>query len=332
MPRYIVLSKFDEASLKSLRDNPDLNDLRIQVERLGGKVVEQHYLLGKYDVMSVVDLHESEAAQLLRLSERTTRTILPAINQDLFVRLLGRSAENTGPHRWQASGWARVVRRSFRGYIYTRPLKQACSSFDVRGTENLRDVRGPAIYIANHSSHLDSQAIFGASPRRVRGKVSFAAAADRFYVKGRKEVKKQGWWFSLMWNTFPMKRGGGRASLAHAEWLIDKGMSIAIFPEGGRSSHEKMARFRVGPALLAIAKDVPVVPMYLDGLRNIRPKGTTEINPGPVRVTIGTPLRFAPDTDPQTATKQLEASVRALQAATHPPRRPTPAPAVSALV
>ena len=115
MPRYIVLSKFDEASLKSLRDHPDLNDLRRQVEGLGGKVVEQHYLLGKYDVMSVVDLHEGEAAQLLRLSERTTRTIVPAINQDLFVRLLGRSAENTGPHRWQVAPWARVIRRCFRG-------------------------------------------------------------------------------------------------------------------------------------------------------------------------------------------------------------------------
>ena len=314
MPRYIVLSKFDEASLKSLRDHPDLNDLRSQVEELGGKVVEQHYLLGRYDVMSVVDLHEGEAAQLLHLSERTTRTILPAINQDLFVRLLGRSAENTGPHRWQATPWARVVRRCFRGHIYTRPLKRACSSFDVQGRENLADLRGPAIYIANHSSHLDSSALFGALPRRVRGKVAFAAAADRFYIKGRKEMKKQGWWFSLMWNMFPMKRGGGRASLGHAEWLIDKGMSIVIFPEGGRSSHEKMARFRVGPALLAITKDVPVVPLYLDGLRNIRPKGTNVITPGPVAVRIGVPVRFPAGTDPHVATKQLEDSVKALQA------------------
>jgi 1-acyl-sn-glycerol-3-phosphate acyltransferase len=102
--------------------------------------------------------------------------------------------------------------------------------------------------------------------------------------------------------------------LGHAEWLIEKGMSVVIFPEGGRSSHEKMARFRVGPALLAITKDVPVVPLYLDGLRNIRPKGTNVITPGPVAVRIGVPVRFPAGTDPHEATKQLEASVKALQA------------------
>ena len=331
MPRYIVLSKFDEVALKSLRDNPDLIDLRDQVEELGGKVVDQHYLLGKYDVLSVVDIHEAESAQLLRLGPRASRTVLPAIDQDLFVRLLGRSAENTGPHCWQVRGWARVVRRCFRGHIYTRPLKRACSSFDVQGTENLRDLRGPAIYVANHSSHLDAPVMFGALPRRIRGKVMFAAAADRFYVKGRKEVKKQGWWFSLMWNMFPMKRGGGRASLAHAEWLIDRGKSIAIFPEGGRSSHDKMARFRVGPALLALTKDIPVVPMYLDGLRNIRPKGTNKITPGPVAVLIGAPIRFASGTDPQTATKQLELAVKTLQAATRRSHQHAPAHPVNAL-
>ena len=314
MPRYIVLSKFNDAALKSLREHPDLVDLRATVEALDGKVVEQHYLLGDFDVFTVIDVHESESAQLLRLSSRATRLVMPAIDQSLFLRLLGQSGENTGPHRWQAARWARVVRRCFRGHIYTRPLKRACSSFDVQGRENLAGLRGPAIYIANHSSHLDSSALFGALPRRVRGKIAFAAAADRFYVKGRKELKKQGWWFSLMWNMFPMKRGGGRASLGHAEWLVDKGMSLVIFPEGSRSSHEKLARFRVGPALLAITKDVPVVPLYLDGLRNIRPKGTKVITPGPVAVRIGVPLRFPPGTDPQAATKQLEAAVKALQA------------------
>ena len=314
MPRYIVLSKFNDAALKSLREHPDLVDLRTTVEELGGKVVEQHFLLGEFDVFTVIEVHESESAQLLRLSSRATRLVMPAIDQDLFLRLLGQSGENTGPHRWQAAVWARVVRRCFRGQIYTRPLKRACSSFDVQGRENLANLRGPAIYIANHSSHLDSSALFGALPRRVRGRVVFAAAADRFYVKGRKEMKKQGWWFSLMWNTFPMKRGGGRASLGHAEWLIDKGMSIAIFPEGGRSSHEKLARFRVGPALLAITKDIPVVPLYLDGLRHVRPKGTNVITPGPVAVRIGEPLRFSVGTDPHVATKLLEAAVKDLQA------------------
>ncbi|TML11484.1 MAG: GYD domain-containing protein, partial [Actinobacteria bacterium] len=84
MPRYIVLSKFNDAALKSLREHPDLVDLRTTVEELGGKVVEQHFLLGEFDVFTVIEVHESESAQLLRLSSRATRLVMPAIDQDLF--------------------------------------------------------------------------------------------------------------------------------------------------------------------------------------------------------------------------------------------------------
>jgi 1-acyl-sn-glycerol-3-phosphate acyltransferase len=100
---------------------------------------------------------------------------------------------------------------------------------------------------------------------------------------------------------------------------------VAIFPEGGRASGSKMGKFKPGPALLAIAKQVPVIPLYMDGLSAIRPKGSKANEPGPVDVWVGEPLTFGPDTDAAEATRVMFNAVdwlRRQAAATHRPARP----------
>jgi 1-acyl-sn-glycerol-3-phosphate acyltransferase len=312
MPRYVVLSRFTPEAMKTLHGDPELHELQRDVEALGGKVVEQHYLLGKHDVFTVVDLPDNEAGQGLSLSARATRTVLPAIDVSLFSRLMGQSAETTGPHRWQASWPACTARRALAPFIYGRPSRQKFQPFTVVDGHHFDGLQGPAIFVANHTSHLDGPALHAALPKRYQRKVAVAAAADRFYIKGRKGIRRQGWWFSLAWNMFPLKRSGGRAALEHAEWLIDRGMSIAIFPEGGRSNGHKLARFRVGPAMLAVSKQVPIVPMYLDGLKAIRPKGSRVETPGPVTVSIGAPISLPPGSDPFVATMSLQRTVEAM--------------------
>jgi 1-acyl-sn-glycerol-3-phosphate acyltransferase len=201
------------------------------------------------------------------------------------------------------------VRRLFRRYAYTGVAERYFQPLTIIGGEHFDAVKGPALFIGNHTSFMDGPAMYVALPNRYRGKVAFPAAADRFFVKGRKELRNQGWWFSLVYNSFPLQRGGGRAALAHADWLIDKGWSIGIFPEGARTSAAKLARFRMGPAILAISHGVPVVPMYFEGLAAIRPKGTREMTPGPVTVRIGAPIRFPSDADVAEATRELHRAV-----------------------
>ena len=94
-----------------------------------------------------------------------------------------------------------------------------------------------------------------------------------------------------------------------------------IFPEGGRSTGGKFARFRVGPALLAIERQVPVVPIYLDGLAAIRPKGSKAMQPGPVTVRIGDRCRSPPGTDPAEATHALYKALTRLRDEVHVPIR-----------
>jgi 1-acyl-sn-glycerol-3-phosphate acyltransferase len=142
--------------------------------------------------------------------------------------------------------------------------------------------------------------------------VFFGGAADRWFLKGRKEIKKQGWWNSLL-GTFPVHRSAGSATLDYPKWLIDKGFSIAIFPEGTRSGSGKLGKFRPGVAILALAKQVPVVPMYFAGLGAIRPKGSQELRPARAVAMLGRPIRFEPGTSVPDATHVLRQAVESLR-------------------
>jgi 1-acyl-sn-glycerol-3-phosphate acyltransferase len=327
VPRFIVLSRFTPEGRRDVSETFELRDLRADVEAVHGTIVEQYFLFGEYDVFTVIDVNDTELAHLLTLGRRAERVLLPAIDIALFKRLLTRSAETTGPHRWQVSWPARTARRVLRPAVYTRPVARWCRPFSVVGKENIERLRGPAIFIGNHASYLDGPAIICALPRAFQRRVAVGAAADRFYVKGRRELSKQGWWQSLAYNMFPIGRGGGSAALDHARWLLDRGWSLVIFPEGKRSSNGSLARFRVGPSLLAIEKHVPVVPLYVEGSGAIRPKGSTTNRPGPVTTVVGTPIEFTPGTDPSEATRALQKAMEELRVRVHQRTRATPVPA-----
>jgi 1-acyl-sn-glycerol-3-phosphate acyltransferase len=319
MGAYIVLSKLTPAGTKAFKARPEAPlDLVDQVAALEGKVVGQYALLGELDFCTIVSLPDNAAAHHLagQSPNGAKRTILPAIDLPLFVRLLGQSTETGGPHHWQVQWWARLLRPLLWWYEIGRQTKKYMQPFRVHGRSNLRGLKGPVIVIGNHTSHMDSTALYYALPRRFQSRLFYGAAADRWFLKGRKGIRKQPWWQSLQ-GSFPITRGGGRAALAYAEWLIDKGGSIAIFPEGTRSRSGKMGRFRHGPAILAVGKGVPVVPMYFEGLGAIRPVGSREMVPGLVTVLIGEPVRFAPDTDIGEATHTLYKAVDALRTRVH---------------
>ena len=58
-----------------------------------------------------------------------------------------------------------------------------------------------------------------------------------------------------------------------------------------------MAKFKHGVSLLALEKKVPVVPVFLTGLKKLRPKGSREIFPGPVGAHILEPIYFPEGTE-----------------------------------
>ena len=202
-----------------------------------------------------------------------------------------------GPHRWQVQSWARLVRRTFRYYGYTRWLKQACSSVKVEGLQNLDRLVGPCIFVANHQSHVDTLVIDAAMPASIRRRLFYGAAQDRWFVRGKKKLVLRPWYQSLVLGTFPILRGGGRRALSYASWLLEHGENVFLFPEGTRSIGSDLGDFKHGASILAVTRGVPIVPIYISGLKSIRPKGAREVVKGAASVHFLEALYFDKNMD-----------------------------------
>ena len=131
---------------------------------------------------------------------------------------MGQTTETVGPYRWQVRWWAQAARRLLRYGTITKPVREACTPFTVEGQEQLKDLNGPAIFIGNHSSHLDALVLHASLPERYRRRLSFGGAADRWFLKGIKGYKKQGWYASLSLNTFPPEFATNHP--AFATWMV----------------------------------------------------------------------------------------------------------------
>ncbi len=219
--------------------------------------------------------------------------------------------EYGGPHHWQIQPWARVVRRLMRHKEYTRWVEEYCKPLTVVGQDRLDKLSSPAIFIANHQSHMDTPVILESLPEHIKDNIFFGAAADRWFVKGKKKLILQPWYQSMVLGNFPIVRGGGSKTLAYARWLLDEGCNICVFPEGTRAQSDELGEFRHGVTLLARAAGVPVVPVVLQGLREMRPKGSRTITPGPASATILDPIHLSQDIEIEQATKILRDSMLA---------------------
>ena len=320
MPTYVVLTKLTAAGRASIRANPDrLGEVTRQAERLGAKVRQQFATLGAYDFVTVIDAPDNTTVQRIgaEISSIGTAvlTAYPAIGMQRFTELLRMQPYRTEPHRWQTAPWARAVRRAGRYWVTTRHVRRYLRPFTVEGRDSLRGFRGPAIVIANHSSHFDTPAVLAALPEHIRGKIVVAAAADKFYGSR----KKRTWWYSLFHATFPVARGGGTKQLEYPLSLFRRGWSILIYPEGGRSKSGQVQRFKHGVAIMAMHAKVPVIPVYVEGLRDVMPKGQREPRPAAVTARIGAPVSLDGAASVPEGTALLENAMRAL--AGMPPHR-----------
>ena len=134
------------------------------------------------------------------------------------------------------------------------------------------DLPSPVIFVANHSSHLDTPTILRALPRKWRNRTAVAAAADYFY---KKRWKANG--VALLFNTVPLGRNGGGLSRAARRTTstscIDKGWNLLMFPEGTRSRDGEIGKLRSGAAVIAAQHGIPIVPIHVSGTHDAMPPG-----------------------------------------------------------
>jgi long-chain acyl-CoA synthetase len=213
--------------------------------------------------------------------------------------------------RWPIT-WVRFVIH----YLLLRPAVLVLGWPRIQGRENLRGLRGPVLVISNHIGDVDVGFILTALPFRIRHKLAAAAggealealrspAAERdFFFRIFDRVE----WFvgvSLL-NIFPLPREAGfRDSFAFAGESVDRGNSILVFPEGRHTTDGQLCPFRSGIGLLVKNLGIPVVPMRIDGLFELKQAGKRTARPFEITVKIGASVSFAPETAPEQIAAEL---------------------------
>jgi long-chain acyl-CoA synthetase len=78
-----------------------------------------------------------------------------------------------------------------------------------------------------------------------------------------------------------------------------------------------MGPFRTGIGLLAARLGVPVVPVRLGGIFELKAAGKRRARPGWIKVSIGPPVRFGETDAPETIARDLERRVGGLGDGSH---------------
>ncbi|HEX2561603.1 lysophospholipid acyltransferase family protein [Phenylobacterium sp.] len=189
-------------------------------------------------------------------------------------------------------GWLRLLLL----VLIARPLARIIAGADVYGREHL-PLKGPAIVVANHNSHVDTLLMLSIFPARALPRVRPAAAADYFLAN-----PVVGWFSRHVIGIVPVERkkgGAGTDVLAPAREALAQGDIVLIYPEGTRGdASDRLQPLKTGVARLAAAfPEAPVIPAWIAGAGRVLPKGETVPVPLNCSVHVGPPLRWSGDKD-----------------------------------
>jgi long-chain acyl-CoA synthetase len=126
----------------------------------------------------------------------------------------------------------------------------------------------------------------------------------------------------LLFATFPIetaaaaREAGEAASLRrvfrYAGELMDEGWCVLIFPEGALEREAEITEFRPGVGQLALKMQAPVVPVKVEGAREVMPPGKRfPRRRGKITVKFGKPMTFKTG-DPAEIAKRVEDAVKSL--------------------
>lgn len=169
------------------------------------------------------------------------------------------------------------MRIAYQGYF----------SITTDGTHHIP--RGqPCIFVANHSSHLDTGAVVTALGEAARG-IKILAARDYFF-----NTRFKAWFFGRLFKFLPFERKDNFSQFlqdvrtSHETMLENR--CLLIYPEGTRSVTGELQPFKAGLGLLAYETGAPIVPTYIDGTYQALPKGNHLPRRKPIKVVFGEPM------------------------------------------
>ncbi len=233
-----------------------------------------------------------------------------------------RSAARPLPEEVSALGWhGRPIGwlRKLLLEAFVFPLYRHYIPMQIEGRQHLQGLAGPVIFAANHSSHLDTPAIYQALPYRWRHRLAPAMRQEffrpYFWPQGYslRQRSRSGLQYHLaagLFAAYPLPRQGGiRRTLRYTGSLIERGYCPLIFPEGRRTPSGEMLPFQAGVGMMALQLRLPVVPIHLSGLFEVFSVHDDWPKAGPAASVIGAPLHFEDTTDPEEIARRVENAV-----------------------
>lgn len=205
------------------------------------------------------------------------RTMAAMITVVVMTIIIGLTIIITGPF----NRYSRVI--NVLGGIWSRSLLWAAGvKVKVEGMENI-DPGKSYMVMANHQSHYDVPAIFG----------MVTMLTMRFFTKKELfSIPLFGW--ALKWaGMVKIDRSNRKEainSMNEAVDIIHKGVSLAVFPEGTRSTDGKIQAFKKGGFVIAIRGNIPILPVSISGSSFILKKHTLRIDPGLIKIVFDKPI------------------------------------------
>ena len=350
-PRRNVIRDAVEASLRGQAPANAASPLSELLTRITGRNVQStHNLTPDATLESGLGLSSLERVELLsaledryQLDLSETKFANAATVGDLekllqSERAVGRKLRDPGFQspafhypRW-ALRWPTTWLRLASHYLLARPAVLLLGWPRVTGRENVRGVSGPLLVISNHVADVDVGFIQFALPARIRHKLATATRGEALEILRApgpstaldRRTLDRPWlrriYDRLQWtlgvallNLFPLPRQSGfRKSFAYAGEAVDRGYSVLVFPEGKHTEDGKLCPFRTGVGLLANNLRIPILPMRIDGLFEIKNAKKKYAAPGKIQVRIGKPMQFAPETNPEEIARALQKAVESL--------------------
>ncbi len=276
--------------------------------------------LDRVELMSA--LEERFQVELNETSFAEARTVADV--QRLLQQPAAHRMEYVYP-RWTQRAAVRWLRLAVY-YALVWPATQILGHPKIVGRENLRNVRGPVLIVSNHiTRRADIGLILAALPPRFRHRLATTMAGetlqnmrrpprDWFFMK--RAAYYIGYWLATaLFNVFPLPQHSGfRESFRFAGESADRGYSILVFPEGEVNNSEdgRMAAFQNGIGLLAENLRIPIIPMRLDGVWQMKREGRRLAHFGEVTVRLGSPVTFSADRPPAEIASHLHFLVSSL--------------------
>ena len=170
-----------------------------------------------------------------------------------------------------------ILKKTVFNKKFIAPVLKFFFGVQVKGLENIKNLQGNVLFIANHNSFIDAVLIWAFVPEKLCFTIN-PIVAKKWYVKPFLSLEK---FFQIEPNN-PM----AVKSIINE---IKKGNKVLIYPEGRVTTTGNMMKIYPGPAMIADKTDAKIVPIYIEGTQykmlsyfagnfRVKPKSKVTIN------------------------------------------------------